>query len=100
MVPQWELLQVVSTDSEAALIRGFLTSRGVTVENDSRLFTQEPVTSGALGDVRIMVPADQLDAAQRLLDEVDVEAEQADGDAPEAVTLEASVLDLLGEDSD
>ncbi len=70
MAHQWEVVQTVSTDSEAELIRGFLVSRGVTVEKDSRLFTQEPVTFGAFGDVRIMVPAAELANAKRLLAEL------------------------------
>lgn len=67
MAQDWEIVEVTTTSVEADLIVGFLTSRGVTAEKDSRLFTQEPVSLGTLGDVRIRVPADEAEGARTLL---------------------------------
>ncbi len=79
MVPQWEVVRVVLTANEAELIRGFLSSRGITVETESLLFTQEPLSTGALGDVRILVPASELGEAQRWLAELESEGKSATG---------------------
>jgi len=67
----WEIVRTVGTDEEAALVAGFLRSRDITVEIESLLFHQEPVTFGRLGEVRIRVPAEEADRALELLDELD-----------------------------
>ena len=77
MVPQWEVVRVVLTANEAELIRGFLSSRGITVETESLLFTQEPLSTGAFGNVRILVPASELAEAQRLLAELESASDSA-----------------------
>ena len=63
----WEVCNVVGTDEEAVLIAGFLRSREIEVNLESLVFHAEPVTFGRLGEVRVMVPASQLDEARKLL---------------------------------
>jgi len=65
----WEIVETVGTDEEAALIAGFLQSRGVPALVESLLFRQEPVTFGRLGEVRLRVPAERVAEARRLLEE-------------------------------
>lgn len=66
----WAIVATVPTPSEAELLAGFLENQGVTVEQESRLFTQEPVSLGTMGDVRIRVPMEQAAEARRLLAEL------------------------------
>ncbi len=64
----WEILETVGTEQEALLIAGFLESREVPVKIESRSFRQEPVTFGALAQVRLKVPAARVEEARRLLE--------------------------------
>lgn len=65
----WEIVETVGTEAEAALIAGFLESRGLSAQVESLLFHQEPVTFGRLGEVRVRVPAADAELARRLLAE-------------------------------
>ncbi len=71
MSKDWEIVETVGTEEEAALIRGFLESQSVTVQIESLLFHQEPVNFGRLGEVRIRVPPEQAEEARKLLDDRD-----------------------------
>lgn len=70
----WPILRTVGTDEEAELIAGYLRARDLPAEVESLLFHQEPVTFGRLGEVRVRVPAEHLDEAERLLAEQEAEA--------------------------
>lgn len=64
----WQLLRTVGTDIEANMIQGILETAGipsrVEAESATRLYG---ITSGALGGVRIYVPAAAWEAAQAIL---------------------------------
>src|SRR5436190_3914564 len=64
----WEILDTVGTEQEALLIAGFLESREVPVRIESLSFRQEPVTFGALAQVRLRVPPSYAAEARRLLE--------------------------------
>ncbi len=94
---EWRIVRTVGTEEEAALIAGYLEAAGIESEIESLLFHQEPVTFGRLGEVRILVDAGALDAAeQALAAEEEGKAESAldvaEGDAPGA----AGVADSTG----
>jgi len=63
----WEIVTTVGSDEEATLVAGYLEAAGIPAEIESLLFHQEPVSFGRLGEVRVRVPADQLEAARRVL---------------------------------
>jgi hypothetical protein len=63
----WQIVTIVGTDEEAALVAGCLAAAGIRAEIESLLFHQEPVTFGRLGEVRVRVAAEDLDAARRAL---------------------------------
>jgi len=65
----WELVETLGTEQEAALVVGFLASRGIEARVDSRVFHQEPVTFGRLGEVRVLVAREARDEALRALEE-------------------------------
>lgn len=66
-MPDWEIVETVGTEEEAALIAGFLESVGIPARIESLLFHQEPVNFGRLGEVRVHVPAASADAARSAL---------------------------------
>ncbi|SRR5258706_9186208 len=63
----WEIVDTVGTEQEALLIAGFLESRELPVRIESLSFRQEPVTFGALAQVRLLVPPSYVAEARRLL---------------------------------
>lgn len=65
----WEIVETVGTETEAALLAGFLRNEEIEVRIESRSFRQEPVNFGRMADVRIWVPGHSLAQAQRLLAE-------------------------------
>ena len=84
----WEIVETVGTEAEAALIAGFLESRGLSAQIESLLFHQEPVTFGRLGEVRVRVPAADAGLARRLLAERRLRFEIVPAE-PERETAEA-----------
>jgi len=64
----WTQLRVVSTETEAKLIQGYLQSEGVPCALESLVFHAEPFNFGPLAQVRVHVPAARVDKANRLLD--------------------------------
>jgi len=70
----WELVRTVGTDEEAALVAGYLEAAGIEAKVESLLFHQEPVNFGGLGEVRILVPAADLEAARTALESSDLAA--------------------------
>jgi len=74
----WEIVETVGTEEEAALIAGFLESAGIPARVESLLFHQEPVTFGRLGEVRVHVPAASADAARQALATRDDRTEEPD----------------------
>lgn len=77
----WPILRTVGTDEEAELIAGYLRSNELPAEVESLLFHQEPVTFGRLGEVRVRVPAERLDEAERLLAEQEAAAGETEAAA-------------------
>jgi len=69
---QWEIVDVVSGDFQAQLLRGLLESQGILVqlsqEGAGRAYG---LSVGALGEVQILVPTDSKDLAQQILKDYD-----------------------------
>ena len=80
----WEILEIVGTEQEALLIAGFLESREVPVQVESRVFRQEPVNFGALAQVRLKVPSTFLEQARHLLEARRQRFTLIEGDGPVA----------------
>lgn len=67
----WPIVRIVGTEEEAQLIRGFLDNQDIPAQVESLLFHQEPVTFGALGEVRIRVPEEYEQQAFDALDDAE-----------------------------
>jgi hypothetical protein len=65
---EWGTARVVETNEEAILVAGFLNNNGIPAEVESLHVEELPVNLGALGEVRVRVPADRLEEALALLD--------------------------------
>ena len=65
----WEIVETVGTEEDAALVAGFLEAEGIASQIESLLFHQEPATFGKLGEVRILVHAKDLERARQLIEE-------------------------------
>lgn len=66
--PEWRELMVVTDETEAELIRGYLESEGVPCNLESLVFHAEPFTFGPLSKVRIHVPSAEMERARKLLE--------------------------------
>jgi hypothetical protein len=64
---EWTVVRTLGTEEDAALLAGYLEAAGIEARVESHSFHQEPVNFGVLGDVRVMVPAESLAEAERLL---------------------------------
>lgn len=73
----WVIVCTVGTDEEAAVIEGYLRALDVPAQVESLLFHQVPETFGPLGEVRVRVPADRAEEAERLLAEREAAAEES-----------------------
>lgn len=67
MADGWEILEVLGTEEDAEVVRGYLESQGVPCQVESVLSHEFPVNVSALGNVRVEVPTDRLEEARRLL---------------------------------
>ncbi len=65
----WEIVETVGTEEDASLVAGFLEAQGIASQIESLLFHQEPATFGKLGEVRILVHADDVARARALIEE-------------------------------
>ena len=66
--PEWVQLTVVTDETEAQLICGYLESEGVPCNLESLVFHAEPFTFGPLSKVRLHVPVADVERARKLLE--------------------------------
>jgi len=69
----WKTAKIVGTEEEASLVIGFLNNNGIEAQAESLHASELPVDFGHLGEVHVMVPAEQLAEAQQLLEKIDAE---------------------------
>jgi len=69
----WKTAKIVGTDEEASLVIGFLNNNGIESQAESLHASEFPTDFGPLGEVHVMVPAEQLAEAQQLLEKIDAE---------------------------
>ncbi len=55
---EWRECFRTPSEAEAHLVRGFLESRGVPCVLMSSRFSAQPLTFGALGEIKVLVPED------------------------------------------
>jgi hypothetical protein len=80
MDQDWEIVKIVGTEDEAAIVVGFLESSGIEAEAESLAASEFPVDFGDLAQVRIRVPPDQAGDAITLLNQREDVATGDEGD--------------------
>lgn len=65
----WDVVKIVGTEEEAAVVVGFLQASGIEAAAESLLASEFPADFGHLGEVRVRVPVDRAAEAMALLNE-------------------------------
>jgi hypothetical protein len=66
---EWRECFRTPIEAEAHLVQGFLRSRGIPCLLLNGRFTAQPLTFGALGELRILVPEEWLNSARSMIQE-------------------------------
>jgi hypothetical protein len=69
MAEEWEIIKVVGTEEEAAIVVGFLQSNGIEAVEESLHASEFPADIGDLANVNIRVPAERAEEAKALLNQ-------------------------------
>lgn len=88
----WVEIASMGTEDEARLMQGFLEAEGIPAQIENVKFSMEPVTFGAMGEIRVYVGAEDEQRAQELLRSRDRQAENLDDDEETLVTDEGPAL--------
>jgi hypothetical protein len=87
----WDVVKIVGTEEEAAVVVGFLRESGIEAAAESLHSSELQVDVGELSEVRIRVPKAQAAEAAALLNErEDVATGEAGEDAGEPLEVEGS----------
>jgi len=63
----WKVCHATAFEPEAHLVKGFLEHQGIPCLLDSRRFEMDPVRTGSLGTIRILVPEEWVPVAAKLI---------------------------------
>ena len=66
---EWEIVKIVGTEEEAAVVVGFLQSSGIDAEPESLHASEFPTDIGELANINIRVPPDRAEEARALLNQ-------------------------------
>ena len=88
----WVEIASTGTEDEAALLKGFLEADEIPAQIENVKFKMEPINFGAMGEIRIYVPAEHEQRAQQLLRERDREYEKLDDDEETLITDEGPAV--------
>src|SRR5688572_14849605 len=89
---KWVEIASMGTEDEAALLSGFLDAEGIPAQVENVKFQMEPINFGAMGEIRVYVPAEHEARAQQLLRERNREYEQLDDDEETLITDEGPAV--------
>ncbi len=88
----WIEIASMGTEDEAALLAGFLDAEGIPAQIENVKFQMEPINFGAMGEIRVYVPAEHETRAQQLLRDRNREYEQLDDDEETLITDEGPAV--------
>jgi hypothetical protein len=63
----WKVCHATAFEPEAHLVKGFLEHQGIPCLLESRRFEMDPVRTGSLGTIRILVPEEWVPIASKLI---------------------------------
>lgn len=88
----WVEITSTGSEDEARLVQGFLEAEGIPAQIENVKFSMEPVTFGAMGEIRVYVAAEDEQRAQEMLRSRDRQAEGLDDDEETLVTDEGPAV--------
>jgi formate dehydrogenase assembly factor FdhD len=88
----WVEITSTGSDDEARLVQGFLEAEGIPAQIENVKFSMEPVTFGAMGEIRVYVAAEDEQRAQEMLRSRERQAEGLDDDEETLVTDEGPAV--------
>lgn len=77
----WTQLMEFSSEVEAEIVHGALENAGIPCEIENLKFHAEPVNFGPMSRVKVHVPADRLEEARKVLEDLEAEAPEDTDDA-------------------
>jgi hypothetical protein len=97
MAEEWEIVKIVGTNEEAAVVVGFLQSSGIEAQAESLHASEFPTDIGDLANVNIRVPPDRAGEARALLNaREDVATGQEGEQAGEPLPPDSEDSGLIG----
>jgi len=63
----WKVCHATAFEPEAHLVKGFLEHQGIPCLLENRRFGMDPVRTGSLGTIRILVPEEWVPVAAKLI---------------------------------
>lgn len=84
----WVEIASTGTDDEARLLKGFLDAEGIEAQIENVKFSMEPINFGAMGDIRVYVPAEDEQRAVQLLSQRNKDYDRLNDDEETLVTDE------------
>jgi len=63
----WKVCHATAFEPEAHLVKGFLEHQGIPCLLESRRFEMDPIRTGSLGTIRILVPEEWVPVAEKLI---------------------------------
>lgn len=63
----WKVCHATAFEPEAHLVKGFLEHQGIPCLLESQRFEMDPVRTGSLGTIRILVPEEWVPVAAKLI---------------------------------
>lgn len=94
----WDVVKIVGTEEEAAVVVGFLQNSGIEAAFESLLASELPTEFGRLGEVRVRVPKERAEEAMALLNEREDVATGDEGDLAGAPLADQPGEPSAGED--
>jgi hypothetical protein len=82
----WVEIASVGTEDEGSLLAGFLDAEGIPAQVEDVKFNMAPTDFGAMGEIRIYVPAQHEQRAQELLRSREREYDKLDDDGETLIT--------------
>ena len=89
---KWVEIASTGSEDEATILRGFLQNEGINAEIEAVKFTMEPVTFGAMGEIRVFVPQEFEAQAMELMRQREAMSQKLDDDEDTLITHEGEAV--------
>lgn len=84
----WKVCHATAFEPEAHLVKGFLEHQGIPCLLESLRFAMDPVRTGSLGTIRILVPEEWVPVAAKLISHRTPRPRQPQPPGPRVITVD------------